>query len=86
MSPFTPSHRSLSEQDRIARLWDAMAWSLIHGCESAAREFMVLRARRIWGRLGGFLKRSLWAKAWRNAHAIPVFALRWVKSWRVTGR
>ena len=86
MSPYTPSHRSPGEQARIAGLWAALSERVSSTAKDAAREFMVLRARRIWGRLGNLLRRSIWARIWRAANAIPIFALRWVKSWRVTGR
>ena len=39
--------------------WGRMAARLCGEAQRGAQTYMVLRARRIWGRLGGLLKRSL---------------------------
>lgn len=70
----------------VVNRWGRLAKELNEESQKAAREYLVARARRIWGQLGNKIKRSKWCQLWRAAYAVPVFALRWVKGWRVTGR
>ena len=66
----------------IACRWLALADKYSEFHKNLVREYMVARARRIWGRLGGLLKKSAWAKKWRNAYQAPSYVQRWVKVWR----
>ena len=66
--------------------WERMSQALNDNAQEAARSYAVVRARRIWGRLGGLLSRSLWCKAWRQANCVPRVILRWVKTWKLVTR
>lgn len=52
---------------------------------TAARSFIVQRARRIWGCLGLLLRRAAWAQAFRAANFIPIRVLTYVKRWLPAG-
>jgi len=66
--------------------WGRLSLALNASAQEAARSYAVVRARRIWGRLGNLLQRSLWCKAWRAANCVPRIILRWVKTWRLVER
>ena len=65
--------------------WERISLALNDSAQEAARSYAVVRARRIWGRLGNLLSRSLWCKAWRAANCVPRIILRWVKTWKLVG-
>ena len=65
--------------------WGRISLALNESAQEAARSYAVVRARRIWGRLGNLLQRSLWCKAWRAANCVPRIILRWVKTWKLVG-
>lgn len=61
--------------------WSRFSMRLNHAHQLEAQEYMVARARRIWGRLGLLLRRSIWAKFYRARKFVPVFITRIVKKW-----
>ena len=65
--------------------WGRISLALNDSAQEAARSYAVVRARRIWGRLGNLLQRRLWCKAWRAAIRVPRVILRWVKTWKLVG-
>ena len=65
-----------------AYLWLAFSDRLGLLNQNSAREYMVARARRTWGRLGQLLQRSIWCRMWRTANQVPTYCLKWVKVWR----
>ena len=77
------SNRPVGENNAAA--WERLSLALNDSAQEAARSYAVVRARRIWGRLGGLLSRSLWCKAWRRANCAPRIILRWVKTWKLIG-
>ena len=76
----------LSRQRMAVLKWAGFAARLIDLAMTASRQFMVLRARRIWGILGGRLKRSACCQEWREENQVPIFVQRMVKEWRPNGR
>ena len=77
------SSRPVGESNGEA--WERISLALNDSAQEAARSYAVVRARRIWGRLGNLLSRSLWRKAWRAANCVPRIILRWVKTWKLVG-
>ena len=65
--------------------WGRISLALNDSAQEAARSYAVVRARRIWGRLGNLSKRSLWCRAWRAANCVQRIILRWVKTWKLVG-
>ena len=61
--------------------WEQLVEGIVEQDRDAARAAIVCRARKIWGRLGGLLKRALWAQAWRSANLVPTYVHRFVKKW-----
>ena len=76
-------NRPVGENNAAA--WERISLALNDSAQEAARSYAVVRARRIWGRLGNLLQRSLWCKAWRAANCVPRIILRWVKTWKLVG-
>ena len=77
-----------AEQRRQAAAdrWGGLSRRLCDAARDGARTYLVLRARRIWGRLGNLLRRSIWAQTWRAANQVPQLVHRWVRVWRPNGR
>ena len=73
--------RDREAETRNLDSWAAFARAICEDAQKAAKQVMVARARRIWGRLGNTLKRSKWAIEYRDEHLIPSVVQRWVKIW-----
>ena len=79
-NPGRPVHDREAETRNLDS-WAAFARAICEGAQKAAKQVMVVRARRIWGRLGNTLKRSKWAIEYREEYLIPSVIQRWVKVW-----
>jgi len=77
----SPRRASVEPDPAAAARWARLAVSLNEADQEAARAFIVARARKIWGRLGGLLSRSRWAKEYRNERMVSTYILRFVKRW-----
>ena len=71
------------KEDRVVTKWWNLSVKASLENRRAARVYMVLRARRIWGKLGNLLKTSGICRSWRNYNMYPTWARRWVKGWRL---
>jgi len=80
---FTENERiSQMKEDRVVTRWWNLSVKASLENRRAAKVYMVLRARRIWGKLGNLLKTSPVCRSWRNYNMFPTWARRWVKVWR----
>ena len=74
--------RATAEPDPAAAArWARLAVSLNEADQEAAKASIAARARRVWGRLGGLLSRSKWAKEYRNERMVSMYIIRFVKRW-----
>lgn len=79
-APTEPTGPTTTGSTTLAR-WEHLVVVVNEQDQQAAQAFVVQRARRIWGKLGNLLRRSLWAQAWRAAHMVPYRVLVYVKRW-----
>ena len=77
----SPRRASAEPDPAAAARWARLAVSLNEADQEAAKAFIVARARRIWGRLGGLLGRSRWAKEYRDERMVSMYIIRFVKRW-----
>ena len=77
----SPRRLSAEPDPAAAARWARLAVSLNEADQEAAKAFIVARARRVWGRLGGLLSRSTWAKEYRNERMVSMYIIRFVKRW-----
>lgn len=70
----------------VADRWGRLVLRVNEQDQESARAFMVQRARKIWGRLGNLLRRSLWCQTFRATHFLPVRVLTYVRRWVPRGR
>ena len=61
--------------------WARISTRLNHAVHLESQEYMVARARRIWGRLGNKLRQWKWAKYYRARRFVAVFLVKVVKKW-----
>ncbi len=73
--------RTQAECDAIVDSWRRISLQLNVNDQTAARAFIVCRARRIWGGLGIKLRDSVWCQTWRATHMIPIRIFTYVKRW-----
>ena len=77
----SPRRLSAEPSPEAAARWVRLALTLNEADQEAAKAFVVARARRIWGRLGGLLSRSSWAQEYRKERLMPLYIIRFVKRW-----
>jgi hypothetical protein len=67
--------------ERAHQRWEKLSADLCDAVQTEAREFIVRRARQIWGRLGQKLQKN-WAKKYRADHLTSFYMVKSVKQWR----
>jgi hypothetical protein len=61
--------------------WVILTHRLATRVSVEAQIFIVKRARLIWGKFGSVLRKSSWAKAWREENLEPVYRQGAIKKW-----
>ena len=72
---------TLPDRKRIKDRWINLSERLCEEAKETSRVFMVLRARRIWGRLGQKLQEHSWCVKWRRETLVPITIVTRIRRW-----